>query len=76
MSDLHLTYEDLEKFFRRGDLNLSQMLLIHELRRLNNSINSPEDDTIINTLKGIAISIEDLTDEIVELRNIIRHNNQ
>jgi hypothetical protein len=65
MSDLHLTYEDLEKFFRRGDLNLSQMLLIHELRRLNDSINHPEDFNIITTLQGISISIEELTDAII-----------
>jgi peptidoglycan hydrolase CwlO-like protein len=72
-------FEDLIQLHKDKELTTFQTLLIHELRKINESIEqitADDPNTLTDRISSIAAGIEDLTDEIVELRNQIRHNNQ
>jgi len=73
-------YEDLIKLHKDKELTTFETLLIHELRKINESFDEKVEGGMNAMLQRIYGSIDDLnndlTDEIVELRNIIRHNNQ
>jgi hypothetical protein len=67
-----------EKF--SGDLHLRNYielrLIADALIGINYTLSVSDEDTMLNRIQSIAENGENLTDEIVELRNIIRHNNQ
>jgi hypothetical protein len=67
-----------EKF--SGDLHLRNYielrLIADALIGINYTLSESDEDTMLNRIQSIGVGIEDLTDEIVELRNIIRHNNK
>jgi hypothetical protein len=63
-SDLHL----------RNHIELR--LIADALIGIKQTLSVSDEDTMLNRIANIAEGIEDLTDEIVELRNIIRRNNQ
>jgi len=73
-------FEDLIQLHKDQVLTTFETLLIHELRRINDSFDKDVEGGINDMLQRIYGSIDDfnneLSDEIIELRNIIRHNNQ
>jgi hypothetical protein len=73
-------FEDLIQLHKDQVLTTFETLLIHELRRINESFDKNVEGGINDMLQRIYGSIDDLnndlTDEIEELRNLIRHNNQ
>jgi hypothetical protein len=73
-------FEDLIQLHKDKELTTFEILLIHELRKINESMSEKFEGGINDMLQRIYGSIDDfnneLSDEIIELRNIIRHNNQ
>jgi hypothetical protein len=66
MSNYSEKYEDLQKLHDYKVITTFQMLLINELRRINDSMDKDVEDSLINMLVRIYGSIDDLSSDLTE----------
>ena len=69
MTNFNEKFEDLEKLHENKVITTFQMLLIHELRRINDSFDQDVEGGINDILSRIHGSINDLASDLNEMFN-------